>query len=431
MTKKKSVFLLIVVSLLLAVLAVATFIRFPIGTSDYQSILGSIKLDSDIAGGTAYTLRLEEDNLEQVEDVNDVLKILRVRMDSLGYKSYTITALKDTTDGVEDYDIRIVARTTDSLASDIQAVSEYGKVTFYGGTSSSPTTIIMDEEEVIEDAVYYGEVEGTHYVTIKLTDYGNDTLLNNIETAENTYYLRVAINETNLLNSQIDATAINNKSIMIPFTGETAKEDATRMALQLKTGGLEYKYAIEYADTVSATLGENTGLYIVIAVGAMVLLAIIFFAIKYKGYGLIAGLSLVFFILVETAMLIAVPGVVLSMAGVLGIILATVLAVDGLIIIIKRVSEEFENGKTVKAAVKTGFKRSFLPILNTNVFAVIVGLLLIAFADGVIYGFAVTFAIGVAVSFITTVLIARMFTALILPLLKNPEKFLKLKRQGE
>jgi protein-export membrane protein SecD len=218
---------------------------------------------------------------------------------------------------------------------------------------------------------------------------------------------------------------------MIPFTGDTAQEDAQRMALQLKTGGLEYKYEIQSAETVSATLGENTGLYIVIAIGAMVVLAIVLFAVKYKGFGLIAGLSLVFFILVETAMLIAVPGVVLSMAGVVGIILATALCVDGLIIIIKRISEEFENGKTVKAAVKTGFKRSLFPILNTNVLAVIIGLLLIAFTDGVIYGFAVTFSIGVAVSFITTVLIARMFTTLILPLLKNAENFLNFKRQGE
>lgn len=433
MTKKKSSFLLYVVIVLLAILAVATFIRFPAGVYDYNSILGAISLDHDITDGTAYTLTLAKDNTEDLDDVNDVLDILRVRMDALGYKSYKMTALKDMTEGVEDYNIRIVAEYTDTLDSDISAVVKYGEVVFYGGTSSDPTTVIMNEKPAIANSEYVGSYDDgsdvTYQVSLEFTDYGYEALMAGIDGASgSTYYLKITLGGDTLLNASISSDSIQKKTVYITSQSE---EDAVRMALQLKTGGLKYKYEISAAETITPILGENTALYIVIVIGAMIVASILFFAVKYKGYGVIAALSLIFFILVETAMLIAVPGITVSFGGVIGVALATLLAVDGLIVIIKRITEENELGKTVKAAVNTGFKRSFLPILNTNVLAVIIGLLLFAFTTGAIRNFAITFSIGVVVSFFATVLVARMFTFLILPILKEPEKFLNLKRVGE
>ena len=430
MTKGKSIFLLTVVCLLLAILAAATFVRFPIGTKDYNSILGAISLDYDIEGGSAYTVSLHKDNTEEVEDINDVLDIVRVRMNALGYKSYQITALKDTAVGVEDYDIRVVAKTTDTLSSDIQTVFQYGEVKFYGGTEENPTTEIMNDKLAIADSEYAGSYDSgnglVYQVSLKFTDYGYDALMESI--GENaTYYLKIALGSETLLNAQISKDSVADKTVYITAQSE---DQALRLALQLKTGGLKYKYDLEEmtVETIAPILGENTALYMVIAVAVVVVLAIVLFAIKYKGFGLIAGLSLIFFILVETSMMIAVPNIIISLGGVIGILLATILACDGLIQTIKRISEEYANGKTVKAAVKTGFSRSLLPILNTNIIAGVIGLVLFAFGSGAMYCFAITFAIGVVVSFITTILIARMFTSLILPLTKKADDFLNLKR---
>ncbi|MBE7086932.1 MAG: hypothetical protein E7369_01360 [Clostridiales bacterium] len=433
MTKGKSIFLLTVVCVLLAVLAAATFIRFPMGTKDFNSILGAISLDYDIAGGSAYTVSLDKDNTEEIENVNDVMDILRVRMDALGYKSYQMTAVKDTADGVKDYSIRVVAKTTDNLTSDVQTVFKYGQVKFFGGTEQNPTTQIMADDKAIETSEYVGSYVDTnnknvYQVSLKFTDYGYDALMDSIGD-NSTYYLKITLDSESdpLLNASISKDSVSDKTVYI--TAQT-EEEANRLALQLKTGGLKYKYDLEdmTVETIAPVLGENTPLFLIIAVAAVLVAAIAFFTVRYKGYGLIAGLSLLFFILVETSMLIAVPGITLSLGGVFGMVLASILAVDGLFIVAKRFGDEYANGKTVKAAVKTAFDKSFLGILNTNVFALIVGLLLFAFSTGAIYNFAVTFSIGVVVSFITTVLIARMFTVLILPLLNKAESFLNLKR---
>ncbi len=432
MTKKKSIFLLIIVSVLLAALAVASFARFPVGIYDYNSFLGAISLDYDVEGGTAYTLTVSEKNTESIKDVKDVTDILDARMSALGYQTYEIETLKDMTEGVKDYKIRIVTKGSENLANDIATVTAYGAIEFFGGTTEDPNTAIMTEKSVIDDAKYVeyddGVNEPSHQVQVTLTDYGYDELSSAIDSADGTYYLKISLGEQVLLNEEFSKDIIQEKTFLLT---SDSMESAVRMALQLKTGGLKYKYDVSEAEAVAPVLGENTKLFAVISIAAMLVAAMVFFAIKYKGYGVIAALSLIFFFMATISMLVAIPGITVSLAGVFGGILAGVLAIDGLIITIKRITEENALGKTVKAAIKTGYKRSFFPILNTNVIAVVIGLALVALTTGFVRNFAIVFSIGVAISFISTVLISRMFVTLILPLLKKPEKFLKLNKVGE
>ena len=438
MKKGKAITLLSVVSVLMAVLLAMTFVRFSYGIYDYNSILGAVKLDYDIEGGTAYTLTLAEDNEENDVDIENILKTLSDRLDALGYKGYSVTALKEVEEGVDDYSIRIATRSTDSLASDIAAISAYGEVKFYGGTSSDPTEEIMDEEPAVKDSQYVGSYvdgESTVYqVSLVFTDYGYKTLTDAINAAESStsesnsssqYYLKITIGETTLLNAAITTSSIVDKTVYITSQSEA---NAKQIALQIRTGGLAYKYDVSDAQTITPVFGENTATLLFIAVVAFALVAIAAFLILYKGYGVVAALSFILFFLMEIAMLVAVPGIVLSVPGVIGIVFAAIICIDGLIITIARIKEEFAGGKTVKAAIRNGSKRAFRPILNTNVIALAIALLLFAFTGGTLNCFAITLGIGVVVSFISTVLFTRMFISLILPVCRNSEKFFNLKR---
>ena len=434
MKKGKAITLLSVVSVLMAVLLAMTFVRFSYGIYDYNSILGAVKLDYDIEGGTAYTLTLAEDNEENDVDIENILKTLSDRLDALGYKGYSVTALKEVEEGVDDYSIRIATRSTDSLASDIAAISAYGEVKFYGGTSSDPTEEIMDEEPAVKDSQYVGSYvdgESTVYqVSLVFTDYGYKTLTDAINAASEAdssaqYYLKITIGETTLLNAAITTSSIVDKTVYITSQSEA---NAKQIALQIRTGGLAYKYDVSDAQAITPVFGENTATLLFIAVVAFALVAIAAFLILYKGYGVVAALSFILFFLIEIAMLVAVPGIVLSVPGVIGIVFAAIICIDGLIITIARIKEEFAGGKTVKAAIRNGSKRAFRPILNTNVIALAIALLLFAFTGGTLNCFAITLGIGVVVSFISTVLFTRMFISLILPVCRNSEKFFNLKR---
>ena len=441
MKKGKAITLLSIVCVLLAALLVMTFIRFSFGVKDYNSIVGAIDLDYDMEGGISYTLELEEDNDEEITDIDKVINTLSSRMEALGYSVYSVKAIKPIVNGVEakdlDYKIRISAKNTGTFTSDIQTVAAYGTVSLLGGESANPSTEILTDVEAIESAEYVGsgfDESNTEIfqVGVTFTEEAYDEIIKAIDTAtanNTSYYLGIKLGDNTIMDgsSEITKDAFSGRTVYITNSSEAG---AKQLALQLSTGGLAYKFkGMDKPTEITAPIGKTGAMMAGITVFALAAISCVMFFVKYKGYGVVATLSLLTFILVETAMMIAIPGIVFSIGGIIGGLFATILCVDGLTMTIKRISEEGSNGKTVKSAVKTGYKRSLFPILNTNVISAIVALALFALTKGVIRTFAIAFGVGVVVSFLTTVLVARMFTSLLLPLVKNKEKFLNIKRE--
>ena len=108
MSKGKATTLLTVISVVLAIWIALTFARFPLGIKNYNSVIGAINLDYDVAGGVSYELTYDKENENsEVGDIEEVISTLSKRMDMLGYKSYKISAFKDATKDIKDYSIRI------------------------------------------------------------------------------------------------------------------------------------------------------------------------------------------------------------------------------------------------------------------------------------------------------------------------------------
>ena len=442
MKKGKSITLLTVITLILAFLTVMTFIRFDVGTKTYNSVLGAIDTDYDISGGTAYTLTAAKDNIEVVNDdnVDGVVNTLKARMNALGYQTYAVKAIKV----ADDYEIRIEAKgeTNDygevdnsQLASDIKVVATYGEVEFYGGTEANPSgedKRILKDIKVISDAKYKGtfnDGSNTYYqVAIEFTKEGYDALAK-LLTDNATYYIRIMLGETELLNgsSALSLNYFNGRTLPITTGTEASAKQA---ALQIKSGGLKYKYEISEGVAVSAPLGEKAAFWSVIAVSALLAASVIALAIAYKGYGVLATYSSLAFILLYMLMLIAVPGIKVSLGGVIGIIAAVLLTEDGLMITAKRINEEGKSGKMIKPAVKTGFRRSFKPVMNSAVVCALIALAAFAFGKGTLRCFGITFGIGVVLSVITTLVLNKMFASLILSANGYKYGFLGLKKDA-
>lgn len=435
MTKNKAITLLSIISVIVAFVLAMSFVRFSVGIKNYNSVIGAIELDYDLKEGTAYTLTLSEDNEEEVDDINKVIDTLEYRLEELGYTHYSIKALKSTDSTVKDYDIRIATRTTDSLATDISVVAAHGEVKIFGGTSPNPTTEILEDVVVIADSQYLGTQsngEETSYpVSISFTEEGYNGLIELIDGVEDgsSYYIEIKLGDKVLLSGSqaITKDYFNDKSLTVYPTDEAS---AKQMALQMRTGGLKYLYEIEDPVTISSTYGANVDTRALIVVCALAIITMVALVVLYKGLGVIGALSMLLFVLIETLMLIAVPNVVLSIGGVIGIVMATMLTAVGVAYIMNSIKVEFANSeKTVVAAIKKGFKDTFMPIIGAGVVSGVFALALLLLTSGITKGFAITFGIGTVVGLLTTLLFTRMYTALILPLFENKEKFLNLKRE--
>ena len=250
MGKGKSITLLSILSVIVAFVLVMTFIRFPVGIKNYNSLLGARELDYDLAGGTAYTLTLADDNEEEVEDIYEVIDTLEYRLGELGYGAFSVKAIKSMDEGAEDYEIRIETKTTDTLSSDISVVAAYGELKFFGGTSEDAFSEILTDVKVVDNAKYMGEVTtGSYQIDIEFTKAGYDELIKAI--ADNsTYYLKITLGEKEdgtenvLFQDDIANTSdYFNKRVMHLYS--EVESAARQMALQMNSGGLAYKYDVD------------------------------------------------------------------------------------------------------------------------------------------------------------------------------------------
>ncbi len=435
MSKGKSITLLSIISVLMAFVLVMTFARFSVGeVKQYNSLLGAVELDYDLEGGVAYTLSLAKDNEEDVGDnIDSVIRTLENRLSALGYEIFSVKAVKSVDEEVTDYDIRIETKSTDTVSSDIAVASAFGQVEFFGGESANPTTEILTDEQVVADAYYAGSVtnadNSTSYaVNIKFTSYAINELIKAIDSAESSYYLEIKMNDSVLLSgsSPITKDILGSGTVTVTSTSEAS---ARQMALQMKDGGLKYKYDVSDGVKISAPYGEGVATKCAVAIITLSILLIALMIVAYKGLGVSTALSSLLFILIEGWLLIGVPGIVLSMGGVIGIMSATVLNAICMVVLAQRVKDEYAGSqKTVRAAVKKGFNEALVPTISVCVVAGLVSLVLLAFTAGVVKGFAITFGIGAGVALISSLLFTRMFNAIITPLVKNKEKFFGFKR---
>ncbi len=438
MSKRKSVTLLTIISVLMAITLVLSFIRFPIGVNDYNSLLGAVKLDYDLAGGISYTLTLNHDNEEEVKDINTVVDSIESRLEQLGYSTFVVKPVKSTDEQVIDKQIRIevLENTEASTASadEMVIVSAYGELKFYGGTTENPTTRILEDVKVIKDARYVGQnTDGNHVLMFEFTDEGRKGILD-AAGSSSSFYLKIVCGiddhgeEIAWYNNTFDKSNLdnNNKILSMPMT---YAYQANGLALLLREGGIQYRYDISDGVQITSPYGEDVGIKCVVAIITLIVIATALIVFAYKGLSAMLALSLLLFILAEGWLLIGIPGIVVSMGSIVGIIASTLVCIISMTILAQRVKEEYANSeKTAKAAINKGFEQAFLPTVNLHVVSGVLALALLIFAKGALYAFAVTFGVGVVVSFIATTVFTRMFNSLVLPLVKDKEKFLAFER---
>jgi preprotein translocase subunit SecD len=83
------------------------------------------------------------------------------------------------------------------------------------------------------------------------------------------------------------------------------------------------------------------------------------------------------------------------------------MAVDSNVLIVERIREELRTGKSVVAAVETGFNKAWWTIIDTHVTTVVSCAFLFLFGEGPVKGFAVTLTIGLIANMFTAVYVSR------------------------
>jgi preprotein translocase subunit SecD len=127
----------------------------------------------------------------------------------------------------------------------------------------------------------------------------------------------------------------------------------------------------------------------------------------YVKAGTIADLALFFTVLFIMGIL-AGFNATLTLPGIAGIILTIGMAVDANVIIYERIREEMQTGKTIRAAIDSGYSNSYSAILDSNITTFFTGIILYQFGSGPVQGFALTLMIGIACSLFAALIVTRV-----------------------
>ncbi|MGD8718670.1 MAG: protein translocase subunit SecD [Candidatus Zixiibacteriota bacterium] len=190
------------------------------------------------------------------------------------------------------------------------------------------------------------------------------------------------------------------------ITGNFTSEEASDLALVLRSGALPAKLWLIQEQVVGPSLGRDAirnGVIASVIAFAIIIALTVFY---YHFAGLVADLALIFNLVIVVAVMVLIHAT-LTLPGIAGLILSVAMAIDANVLIYERIREELRSGKTVKAAVDTGYRRAFLTIFDSNITTVIAAIFLYLFGTGPIRGFAVTLTIGIAASMFTAIVVTK------------------------
>ena len=198
--------------------------------------------------------------------------------------------------------------------------------------------------------------------------------------------------------------------------GSFSISEAEDLALVLRAGALPASITYLEERTVGPSLGHDSIRRGWKAAVSGLVLVMVFMVVYYRFSGINAVVALLLNLVIIMAVMAGV-GATLTLPGIAGLILTIGMAVDANVLIFERIREELRLGKTVRAAIETGFSRAFGTILDANITTLIAALFLFQFGTGPVKGFAVTLSIGIFASVFTAVFVS--FTIFMVVILRK------------
>ena len=195
------------------------------------------------------------------------------------------------------------------------------------------------------------------------------------------------------------------------ITGNFTVEEATTLAVLLRSGALPAELTFLEERTIGPELGQDSidAGKLAAIVGA--LLVVGFMALTYGLFGWFANIALVINMgLIFGAL--SIMGATLTLPGIAGIVLTVGMAVDANVLVFERIREELKSAKGPARAIELGYERALSAIIDGNLTTFITAGILFAVGSGPVRGFAITLGLGIVTSVFTAIFVTRALIAI-------------------
>ena len=351
----------------------------------------SLPLGLDLRGGmyVEYSGKAPEGSTANFDElVEGTMSIIRTLLSDKGFNEANVQRIG--TDGIR---VEIPDVQDDTVLDLIGAAA---KLEF-----KNPSGETLMTGDMVRTATYYYS-DGDHQIAFTLTDEGSK-LFADVTAANIGKTIAIYLDGEQLIAPTVQSAITNGSGVI---NGLGSAERATTIAAKIQSGALPLELTQQKVDKVSATLGQDAVSTSVKAAVIGIFLIMVLMIVRYRLNGLIASWALTIYTIL-LFMLIALFHIQLTLPGLAGVVLGIGMAVDANVIIFERFNEEVRKGRSVKAAVRAGFKNAMSAILDANVTTLIAAVVLLIFGTGSIQGFAKTLLLGVVVSMFTAIMVTR------------------------
>ena len=389
------------------------------------------------------SLTITEDTIKQIEDfaISQNLQTIRNRVNELGVAEPLVQKLgrhRIVVDlpGVQDTaEAKRILGKVATLEFRFEALPDAPRSTtisydYEGRTAQLERKVIIKGDRVVDAQVGFDPDSGLPQVNITLDSEGGNQMHRAtrndigrrlgvvfIETKTRDNYKTVNGEEVResvpYVQKRVISLATVQAALGVKFriTGLQAGE-ARELSLLLRAGALAADMYIVEERTVGASMGQENVELGAISVATGLALVLVFMALYYKVFGLVANLALMGNIVLLVAVMSSISAT-LTLPGIAGIVLTVGMAVDANVLIFSRIREELANGLSPQAAINAGFERAFTTILDANLTTLLVAVILYSIGTSTVKGFAVTLSIGILTSMFTALMCSRAMINLI------------------
>jgi preprotein translocase subunit SecD len=394
---------------------------------------------ADGTDGKSLLVRMTEIQVKERQDfaIEQNMTTLRNRVDQLGVaeplvQRQGVDRIVVQLPGVQDpNELEKILTATATL--EFRLVDQTGQMPgsrSYPGRGNEQSQILKREvvasgDEIVDAGFTYTQ-DGQPAVSITLDSAGGERMLAN--TLENvgkpmsTLFIEWRQKDV-MRNGVLESRRVKTEEIVntatirgvfknqFQITGITPIEGRD-LAILLRAGALAAPVYKVDERTIGPSLGQDNIDRGFRAIQIGFLAVIVFMALYYKWFGMIANVALLSNLVFIVAVL-SLAGASLTLPGIAGIVLTVGMAVDANVLIFERIREELRDGASPQAAINSGYEKALSSIADANITTLIAAVVLLALGTGPIKGFAITLMIGILTSMFTAIVGTRSIVNLV------------------
>lgn len=427
--KIKAIVISAIISLVLVVSLILTFVPMELGNKDFESVIGSMNLSRDVSKGISAEYTIDGEYTDK--EIQKAIKQMAEISSEYGFKSVSVYKKGDNK-------IRLDVNST-VLETEKASAEEFlnnlavGKLEFKSENKKDAVATPENGIIIIDAGLHIKSVEKINYrssagLTISFNKEGK--ALYSAATGSPLYMFVGGAEWPSSNQNEISANNDPSSTEMVLMFNSAEVVDTYYYIF--RAGMLPISLDSENVEIVYTTNKTANIARIVLFVLALVIMVamITYLIVRFKGFGISASVMMIVALALELFLLQAMNWVVIGKSAIIAIIFMLIVNYAVITNIFNKIRDEYKKGKSLETATEDGFNKSVkLPLYMYGVI-LIVGLVL-AFTMGAEFqAIGTIFALSAVLFAVSNLVLTKLVLSVIYSLNNSPKMFGLEEREG-